>query len=306
MKPALKIDFIDFWKTLNKTDNYFYRLLSSHYELYISDKPDIIFYSVFGKEHLRYKCPRILYSGENVGADFTECDFAFTGDFNPDPRHYRLPYYAICYTPEEFVMPVYDAEAELKSKQGFCSFVVSNRGGRVRNRFYDRLAAYKTIASGGRYRNNIGSPVPDKAAFIRDYKFSLAFENRSYPGYTTEKIVEAFISHTVPIYWGNPLIHKEFNPDAFLNYHAFPSERKFIEYIKEVDNNDALYLQHLQAYWCHGNRLNPQFLPENVGAWLVKCIESPIKPIACQPRTLTHYINHNLHRLKKNIRRRKW
>ncbi len=312
MKDILKVNYTDFWPTFDMKDNFFHHLLSKKYELVISDEPDLLIYSLFGKEdlggkgHMHYKCKKLFYSGENWGPDFSQCDYAFTGDILPDPRHYRLPYFVICYPPERYVKPEIDPEAVLASKHKFCNFMVSNPVGKVRNRFFERLSKYKHIDSGGKYRNNVGGRVENKANFIKDHKFSLAFENSSYPGYSTEKIVEAFFANSLPIYWGNPLIHEDFNPDAFLNYHAFPSEKQFIEYIKEVDNNDELYLQHLRAPWCHNNHLNSEFMPENILAWLIKIVETPITPIACKPRTITHVIDHNIFRIKKKFRRGRW
>lgn len=305
-KPVLKIDFADFWKSLDKQDNFFSRLLSKRYELVISDKPDVLFYSMFGKQHLNYRCKRIFYSGENAGADFTECDFALTGDYNPDPRHYRLPLYVLYFPPERFVKPQFDAEAELMNKKGFCSFVVSNPGGKVRNRFYSKLSRYQSIASGGKYRNNIGFRVPDKLAFIRDYKFCMSFENKSYPGYTTEKLVEAMFAYTVPIYWGNPLVSKEFNPDAFLCYHDYPSEEAFIDRIREVDSNKELYLSYLQAPWCRGNQLASPYQPESILNWLSEVIDADIQPVGCQARTIRHIIAHQRVRFKNKARRGNW
>lgn len=39
-----------------------------------------------------------------------------------------------------------------------------------------------------------------------DYEFTLALENRYWPGVFTEKIVDPYLSLTVPIYWGAPNI----------------------------------------------------------------------------------------------------
>jgi len=305
-KPTLKINFTDFWKNWDKQDNYFFRLLSQRYELIISDNPDVLFYSVFGKKHLNYKCKRIFYSGENAGADFSECDYALTGDYNLDPRHYRLPLYVLYFSPDRFVKSEFDAVSELRAKKGFCSFVVSNASGKVRNRFYHKLSQYKRIASGGKVYNNIGYRVPDKVAFVRDYKFCVSFENRSYPGYTTEKIVEAFFANSVPIYWGNPLIHREFNPDAFLCYHDYATEEAFMDYIREVDNNDELYLSYLRAPWCVDNRLADTYQPESILNWITQAIETPITPIACKPKTLSRFFIHQVVRFKNKARRGNW
>lgn len=81
-----------------------------------------------------------------------------------------------------------------------------------------------------------------KLEFQSQCKFSIAFENTTSPGYTTEKILHAFISNTIPIYWGDPEVTKDFNPKAFINCHDFENFEAVIERIKEVDNNDELYL----------------------------------------------------------------
>lgn len=85
--------------------------------------------------------------------------------------------------------------------------------------------------------------VADKLDFISQYKFNIAIENYSKPGYTTEKIMESFVSDTVPIYWGNPLINEDFNPSAFINLHDFFSIEDAVQRIVEIDNNDKEYLR---------------------------------------------------------------
>ena len=59
----------------------------------------------------------------------------------------------------------------------------SNERGEV----FDLLKAYKTVSSGGKWRNNVGEPVADKLGFQSKHKFAIAFENNSHPGYLTEK-----------------------------------------------------------------------------------------------------------------------
>ena len=81
VKEKIKIDFISFWPGFNKTDNYFYNLLSEHYQIEIADNPDYIFYSIFdggNPAFNQYKCFRIFYTGENRRPNSNECDYAFT------------------------------------------------------------------------------------------------------------------------------------------------------------------------------------------------------------------------------------
>jgi hypothetical protein len=54
------------------------------------------------------------------------------------------------------------------------------------------------------------------------------------------------LENSLPIYWGNPLIGKEFNTRSFLNYHDYKSDEALIERIIEIDRNDELYLAYLR------------------------------------------------------------
>ena len=114
---------------------------------------------------------------------------------------------------------VRENEVDLCSR-GFCSFLYSNEKARERIDFFHRLSEVGRVDSGGKVLNNIGYRVEDKLKFYGKYKFSIAFENSQFPGYTTEKILHAFMANTVPIYWGNPLVGNDFNPDSFINCHA--------------------------------------------------------------------------------------
>lgn len=231
----IKIAFTDFWDGFDERDNFFVRRLAGRYELEWSDEPDYLFYSVFGKRHLAYDCVKIFYTGENQAPDFNLCDYALGFEhLDFGDRYFRLPNWYL-----------YEADAALMdrkhlepagSREGFCSFVYSNdNASPERNLFLDRLSAYKPVASGGRFRNNTGGPVADKQAFLQQYRFSIAFENCSHPGYTTEKIVQAFAAGAIPIYWGDPRIAETFNPEAFVNCHDFGSWDEVVQTVAQID-----------------------------------------------------------------------
>jgi hypothetical protein len=65
---------------------------------------------------------------------------------------------------------------------------------------------------------------------------------------TSEKILDGFAADTIPIYFGNKLITKEFYSDSFINLHDFPTFEDAIERIIEVDQNNELYLHKLDFY----------------------------------------------------------
>ncbi|MEP7108247.1 MAG: glycosyltransferase family 10 [Ferruginibacter sp.] len=245
----IKIKFIDFWNGFLPNNNYFFNLLSEYFEVELSEEPDILIYSCYGTGYLQYECIRIFYTAENVRPDFSGCDFAISFDFNKDHRHFRLPLYALYidqFNSQSKLLATRSKEEALKIWRGktkFCCMVVSNLKSKKRLNFFNKLSKYKRVDSGGKALNNLGSLVKDKMEFIKDYRFVISFENSSYPGYTTEKILDSFVMDSIPLYWGNPLIHIDFNANCFLNLGNYRSEGKFIQKIIEIDNDEELAIK---------------------------------------------------------------
>ena len=94
---------------------------------------------------------------------------------------------------------------------------------------------------GGRYRNNIGGRVKDKIKFLSSYKFSLAMENSNGDGYLSEKILQSYISGTIPIYYGDYLIDEYINPKTYILIKGEKDIEEKINYIKSIDNDDEKY-----------------------------------------------------------------
>jgi hypothetical protein len=265
--PTIRIDFADFWPGFNKEDNYFTSLLLRSWSLNICDDPDVLIFSCFGHEHERYHCMKIFYTGENVRPDFSQCDYAFTFDHLDDRRHFRLPLYAWWDDPERLIKPEdRDYDAVLRAKSRFCNFIYGNANAERRLQFLERLSRYKPVDCAGTLRNNVGRTVNvfEKVEFIRDYKFTIAFENESYPGYTTEKLVHPMLAENVAIYWGNPVVHLDFNPSSFVNVHDFDLDQAAVERIIELDQNDALYVECLAQPFYHGNIVNRYVDPRKI------------------------------------------
>lgn len=245
---TIKIKFVDFFKDFNPYKNDFVDILSKRYNIIFSESPDYIIYSCFGYDHLKYNCIRIFFTGECITPDFNECDYAIGFDrLQFADRYIRIPLYMLFQYKKEYLSLIDRrtfTSADLSQKKGFCSFVYSNCFAQdKRTGIFEKLSEYKRVDSGGRYKNNIGGAVADKNAFQSKHKFSIAFENTSYVGYTTEKIVEAFFADTIPIYYGNPQIALDFNEKAFINCHNYNSLEEVVKRVKEIDQDEELYLQ---------------------------------------------------------------
>ena len=69
-----------------------------------------------------------------------------------------------------------------------------------------------------------------------NYKFVIAMENSKYDGYITEKIVNAFYSGAIPIYWGCNTVVQHFNKKAFINVNDFHSFEDCVNYVISLDD----------------------------------------------------------------------
>lgn len=65
---------------------------------------------------------------------------------------------------------------------------------------------------------HFAKPVDDKIEVMRGYKFALCFENGSYPGYVTEKVIDCLVAGVIPIYAGAPDIDDFLPRFTFLRY----------------------------------------------------------------------------------------
>ncbi len=235
--------------------HYILQKLRKYYDVNLTETPDYIFFNESNYEHLNYTCIKIFFTGENIHPNFNICDYAFGFDYlDFEDRYARLPVYFIAtfYRKDEVsqlskITSHSSAKftlQDLKNKTEFCSFVYSNYlADNSRKKFFDILTLYKKVNSGGKYLNNIGRPTDNKLLFESHHKFSIAFENSSNRGYTTEKILNAFSAKTIPIYWGNPLIGREFNTKRFINCAEYNNFDEVVEIVKKIDNDDDLYLK---------------------------------------------------------------
>jgi alpha(1,3/1,4) fucosyltransferase len=262
---TVKVNFGYFWPDFNPADNYFTRILSLTYKVEISDDPDLYFFThpYNGKhDYLRYKCHRVFLGWENVRADWSICDYVLDSDFvTGNPRHKRWPIWAAWDT-HQLIEPKHAENFLMKKK--FACMVVSNAHAKERIDFFHQLSKYKKVDSGGRYLNNIGGPVSNKMDFIKDYKFVISFENSSHPGYTTEKLIEPMLVNSIPVYWGNTEIGKDFNTRSFVQVNQFRNYSEAIEYIIELDNNEDKYRQMAAEPWFSNNQIPEEMSKESL------------------------------------------
>lgn len=87
--------------------------------------------------------------------------------------------------------------------------------------------------------------IRDKYEGLADYKYSVAIENSTLPGYWTEKIADCYLSHTMPVYYGCPDIEDYFSADSMISIDI----RDFTGSIRKMEQaiEENLYEKHLDA-----------------------------------------------------------
>lgn len=101
-------------------------------------------------------------------------------------------------------------------KNEFCNFIHSNSNlaKPIRKDFFRALDSRIPVISAGRFLQNdrsLSNQANDldwhssKLKFQHSFWFTIAIENSESPGYATERLMDAFLEGTIPIYWGDPV-----------------------------------------------------------------------------------------------------
>ena len=190
MKPRIRLAFCDFWPKFDPADNYFTRLLERRFTIELCEQPDFLIYSCFGRRHRQISGAREFFTLAKIGGPI----FGFAigrsrSIILHDPRHFRLPLYALYGDPASLIKQPIDAEQGFGGENAVLQFCVLQSAVsheksffqvviEVQARRFRRAALQQFGRAGGRQSWRL----------VRASKFTIAFENDSRPGYTTEKL----------------------------------------------------------------------------------------------------------------------
>ena len=287
-KKKIKINFADFWTGFNINENMFMNILKKKFDVDLSEKPDYLIYSDYGFTHLDHDCIRFYYTGEAITPDFNVCDYAIGNDWiKIDDRYLRWPTYRRYNTLVVYKKKRDPAEI-LSEKTGFCNFIYTdNKSDPIRGDFFKRLSEYQFVDSMGSYLKNKEVPelssrfsgdwIQTKINILQKYKFTIAFENSRMSGYTTEKLVHAMQADTIPIYWGNPHVDREFNPDSFVWVRDHSEIESCIEEIIRLNENDNLWKEKMSKAWVTSNYIKDELTQDSLENFIFSIFDQDIK-----------------------------
>ncbi|MCQ2227141.1 MAG: glycosyltransferase family 10 [Bacteroidales bacterium] len=85
--------------------------------------------------------------------------------------------------------------------------------------------------------------IDDKADAILPYRFHICIENSSVEHYWTEKIADAILGYSVPIYFGCPNISEYFPSEAVIVIDIHDKERTCSQIERILQNPQAVYIE---------------------------------------------------------------
>ena len=253
------MDYIGFWNGFDKENNFISDILKKRCEVVVSSDPEYVFVSSFYEpfEYAKYDCVRVFYTGEPISPDFSSFDYCIGFDhIDAGDRYLRYPYYALRWNEKQqdklyHLLNKEEAQIEASQKEIFCNFIYSHdTNTKLRERVFNKISEYKTVDAVGTFLNNQAdgfcvSYGTSKDAYLKKSKFTIAIDSLVVPGFTTEKIVEPFNAHSVPIYYGDPTIEGYFNSKSFIQIKDEYDLDPLLERIIEIDQNDDEYLKML-------------------------------------------------------------
>ena len=202
---------------------------------------------------------RIWYTGENIRPPLKEqfdAYLSYEGAFYGTNSYY-LPLWVLNldwfgkesahgfifqYDTQEKLLNIREEEVDRFYEKRFCC-IFANHLDNTRENLILKLSKIGQVDVFGYAGKKI---VKDKKAIASDYRFILCPENDLYPGYVSEKLLEAYQTSAVPIYWGMDTF-QYFNPSSHLNVANYPSLDTLADLVSQANAKEWVYQDLIRA-----------------------------------------------------------
>ena len=120
----------------------------------------------------------------------------------------------------------------------YCSIALKNRKQIAKTKNVSLIASEKNYLEGHKLRHLIASAmiengldvdlmgrkykfIDDTSEGLLEYRYSVVIENSIQESYFTEKLIDALVCETIPIYWGAPNIGEFFDKGGIIQCNSF-------------------------------------------------------------------------------------
>ena len=239
-------------------------LMEEYGAIYDHDNPDILFFETCNTgRFLNYSRDATIMVGwyeENIYPNFNIAHYSISHVRSScGGRNFYSPGYVYSTLRDADVLP----SAGMEEERSFAIFIASQDntgyGASLRRQFVEYVQKrYKRVDCPGKVLHNVDMRKELGDRFCKDwqarkqrvlsrYKFVISFENTNTDGYMTEKLVDAFLSRTIPIYWGSEGNLAPFPKEAVICANDYESFDSLLARIKQVDQDKELYRKILAA-----------------------------------------------------------
>lgn len=279
------ISFVNWWKE-NPEDDWFARFIYHHFPQ--NDKKIRFYSVFGPRRRLEdnFGDIKIFYSGENLEARneyeglikrkseevYWEYRVRQYGDYglkNVDlslgmghavdsNKYFRFPeWIPFTFEPESSYKDIQDRINEINKARPNNNardavLLASHDDNGTRERICRDIEKVISITYAGRWRNNSTDLWNrfnnDKQLYLRNFRFNICPENADAKGYCTEKIFDAFLSGTIPIYHGNMSAPENglINKDAVIFWNYDGDNEEQIQLVKKLSTDDRYYSEFMQ------------------------------------------------------------
>ena len=126
---------------------------------------------------------------------------------------------------------ILDEEKQIYEKSKLVSFVVSFKKMTIAHNFRHKIV--EKTSNVDVYGNGY-FPIDNKIESLKDYMFSIVVENQKMDYFFSEKLIDCFVTGTIPIYYGCPSIPNFFDGEGILTFDNLP---ELLTILKNIDSN---------------------------------------------------------------------
>lgn len=291
------VRYYNFWDLADSDTAWFTKFIT-HRNINPNGKK-VTFLSVVGNPKLSsfIKSPKIFFTGENIDNKehpssifskyhLTNHDLSLGFCYLKDEKYLRFPLWILYMIPPDasfediksLIDSYNDPKHRLnKNRQNFCSNISRADNNGIRKKIIDLIEPIETVKCAGSFLKNTNDLQEkfgdDKIAYLQTFKFNICPENSNTNGYVTEKLFEAVISGSIPIYWGSngKPDPKIINLDAVLFFDPENPQQLF-DKVSTLQNDEERYEEFCQIKPFTENAA------EIIWEWL-NSLESKIKKI---------------------------
>jgi alpha(1,3/1,4) fucosyltransferase len=172
------------------------------------------------------------YGGRNIRVPFWYSQIQWPDMLADKPHHRAWSGFEPLVSLDALTKP--RVSSSCKEREQFCCFVAANREPH-------RLLTINALSRISQV--DLYGPISGRAFkgskydLLRTYRFNLCFENSIFPGYYTEKMLQAWVGGCVPLYYSDPWYSVDFNPKAAINRIHSRSLDEFVERVATVSRS---------------------------------------------------------------------